>query len=312
MPNPFMEQVEESSTRRKYALTPERKRAYLRGEVATLFPEDEPQVEPTAAPAHGPTPTEEGTWLGEVLRAGIEKTTPAMGIRLATGAGPYHPPEMSMTQKVGAEIIGFGADPATYIGFGAGGVAAKGAGRLALKTLGKETLEGLGKKGLAGRMGKKALTSMPGGAAALGTMTAAKYPFEAGLHGDYSLKEHAKATGKSALLGAGVGAAGTIPNRLLALGAEVGVFGPGGAALEGRKATAEDWIMAGGVIGGLRMSKAMRRAVSDVRSGASAEEVAQRAKEAFLGSTAPGLEATPTKGKLLPNVGPWPMLVGWL
>ena len=140
-------------------------------------------------------------------------------------------------------------------------------------------------------------------------MTAIKNPVEQYLHtGDYSLKEHLKETGKSALLGAGIGAAGAIPNRALALAGEVGVLGQGGAWFEGRKATAEDWMMAAGVIGGLRMSKVVRRAISDIRSGAPAEEVAARAKEAFLGSTAPAApytEKPSPKAKQAKNVGLW-------
>lgn len=178
--------------------------------------------------------------VSEAVQAGIQETPEVLAYKIATG-GEFTPYELNQWQGWVAGVTSFVASPTTYLSMGLGSVASKGAVKLFQRQIAKK---------IAGRAA--------GGGVTLGGITAARDPLKQKLvTGEVDLGQTALETGKSALLGAVAAPAGLLPR--VGLAAEIGVFGAGGAALEGRMPTLQDFIDASAIIVGIKLANAAGR-----------------------------------------------------
>ncbi|MEE9598019.1 MAG: hypothetical protein V3V96_14695 [Acidiferrobacterales bacterium] len=180
--------------------------------------------------------------LLQTAEAGLGTTSVGLAQLILRGKQPVEPPQ-GAGFRILSNIISIAADPITYASGGVGGVAAK---SVALKA----------GTGLAGRVAARGAA----GATTLAGLTAVRDPLgQQATTGQIDPVQTAVETGKAAVLGATAIGAGAIGGRVVGTALEVGTFANVGAALEGRLATADDWIESAGVIGGLKAVGVVQR-----------------------------------------------------
>lgn len=178
----------------------------------------------------------------QAIGAGTESTSIGLARAIARGEQPAQPPE-GAGFKIMSSIISLLADPVTYASGGLGGIAAKGIA----KKVGT---------GIAGRVAARGATT----GTTLAGLTAVRDPLgQQATTGEIDPVQTGFETLKAGLLGAAAGGAGAIGGKVVGTGLEIGTFATGGAALEARLPTADDFIESAGVILGLRVAGVVQR-----------------------------------------------------
>lgn len=174
------------------------------------------------------------------LAHGLDTTSVGLARSIVTGEQTTPPPEGAGFKAL-SSVVSLLADPLTIATGGLGSIAAK----------------GIAKKAGTGLLGRAAARGAATGTT-LGGLTAVRDPLaQQATTGRIDPAQTVLETGKAALLGGVAGAAGAAP--VVGLPAEIGAFAAGGAALEGRAPTADDFIESAGVIIGLRAVGTVRR-----------------------------------------------------
>ncbi|WP_413936369.1 hypothetical protein [Nitrospira sp. BLG_1] len=214
---------------------------------AGLSEEERQQIISTIEPHGFLEQTAENTSVGAIGRGLNRAYLESQGI-------PYEevPNEpMGMGARIASQGISLIADPLTH---GAGAIG----GAAATELLGKKLIGETVKRGM--------IRGSIEGSTMMGTMTAIHDPLEQyARKGEVDLAETAKATGKSAILGASLGPLGKDAIGYASAPAEVAAFTVGGAAFEGRLPTTEDFITNAGLILGVKGVAKVRELAKKLR-----------------------------------------------
>src|SRR3990172_11171903 len=194
-------------------------------------------------------PEEETDWsIGKIIKEGFKRTSYGLGAQLAGIVDPSE--ELGTGGTIAAEILAFVADPVTWGTGGLGGlIGKKAAEKFALQ------LAKTGAKGFAARAAVKAIQP----AVQLGGLQAVKeIPQQILATGEFDPVEGAKHVTQSTVAGAMFGPAGLAPKGLRTV-AEVATMAASGPITELRGFTEEDWIDAGGTVGGFKLYRGLSK-----------------------------------------------------
>jgi hypothetical protein len=181
-------------------------------------------------------PEETDGFISSIIKNAFAETTYGIAAR-ATGLVDYEPKDLGTVGNIASSIGGFIADaPVLALTGGLGGIIGKQAA--------KKLVAYAAKKGLIGAAAKAVPPAIHAGVQ-LGGLEAAREV--AG--GEFHPGEITKQT----LAGAAFGPAGLVKNPIARLVAEVASMATVPALLELRAPTSEDWINAGGTVGGFKL-----------------------------------------------------------